>query len=1122
MSVINSDSMRAGASGVVSGYVISNSCRFNDDDSAYMYRTPSIAGNRKTWTYSVWFKRGNMGSIQTLLNAGASEDLAINASDQLIMNMGTCSYISTQLFRDPSAWYHLVVATDTTQSTASSRVRFYLNGTEITAFGTETNPAQNEDLAVNSATLHSIGANEGGTEEWDGYLADVHFIDGAVSTAASFGETDTNGVWVPIEYDATITTVTGYDQSVEAGGTIGWTNETIWDRGWAIPNNKVVKSIGWNSSVAESAAVLYISERTSSTVYTTKTSIAANHTGSGWEFFDLASEYTVPATGTHYVGVFSGTGGHTTTRGTATEGRFDGDGAASQTVGGTAAVTEGSNGSFSLGVKYEDGTGYGTNGFRLDFANSSSFGLDASSSGDVSAVADKDSEEGEWNGTTGAYTFGTGNIDRSTTVNAIRSNDILTGNFLIDFTLTTKGTGMRLGVYDVSEDGAFITSGSDHGGMANMTNSWVYDVGNAQYRYGGSNQAAESIANGSVVTFERTGSTIKVTDDGAGGHTWSQTYSGPIRICLAGGGSAYALDSFNWTSASRYGNSYSDSGLATNDQMSDSPTDDSANDVGNYPTLSPLWPTQTVTYTDGNLTYTRSGQHAITLATQAIPSTGKWCFQMKFVGTPDGTAGIGPFSTTFAANSALETSGAGYGVSQLGRVKLLGSQFVDGTNFSNDEYACICYDADNEKAWAGISTGGAWAWYDSGDPAAGSGGHDISSLDKPLFFGVSTEGTVSVEFDKNRFVDVTDLGNFKSLCTANLPAPAISDPSAHFQATAYTGNGTAIGSGGKEVNQGGSSTFTPDFVWIKNRDASDQHILTDIARGVTKYLSSDGQDVEVTDAETLSTFDADGFTVGNDVQVNTNTEDYIAWQWLAGGGAGSSNTAGSINTTTTTVNTTAGCSLSTYTGDGNSGATIGHGIGVAPDFIIIKDRTNENSWAVFHSKNTDAPETDFLKLNLTNATEDAIDRWNDTLPSSTLITLGNNTAVNGSSRTYSAWAWANVEGFSKFGTYIGNTSTAGPFIWCGFRPSLVIIKTITAGSDWYMFDVKRDPINLAGIQLKPNATDAETSQSVMDILSNGFKIRHADTAYNNTGGLIFAAWAENPFGGDGVAQARAR
>jgi hypothetical protein len=250
------------ASGLGGSYLINQSIRFNDNDSAYMHRTPSVAGNRKTWTYSVWFKRGNITSVMNLFNAGASEDLAINASDQLIMNMGTCNYISTQLFRDPSAWYHLIVAVDTTQATAASRVRFYGNGVEITAFGTETDPAQNEDLAVNSATLHTIGANEGGTEEWDGYLADVHFIDGAALTAASFGETDIYGNWVPIEYagtdaDGTAITAGFTDSSIDATNltTYTFSSQAL---GTASADRKIIVGVSTNSTPGRTVSTLTV------------------------------------------------------------------------------------------------------------------------------------------------------------------------------------------------------------------------------------------------------------------------------------------------------------------------------------------------------------------------------------------------------------------------------------------------------------------------------------------------------------------------------------------------------------------------------------------------------------------------------------------------------------------------------------------------------------------------------------------------------------------------------------------------------------------------------------------------------------------------------------------------
>jgi hypothetical protein len=325
------------------------------------------------------------------------------------------------------------------------------------------------------------------------------------------------------------------------------------------------------------------------------------------------------------------------------------------------------------------------------------------------------------------------------------------------------------------------------------------------------------------------------------------------------------------------------------------------------------------------------------------------------------------------------------------------------------------------------------------------------------------------------------------------------------------------------LTDGGGSAVKPDLVWIKDRDGAVEFVLTDSARGATKELNTEDTGAESTVAEGLKSFDTSGYTLGTDASYNASSSPQVSWTWVTEGGAGSSNTTGSINTTTTSVNTTAGFSVSTYTGNGVVGATVGHGLGVVPDFFIIKDRANANDWNAYHSANTAAPETDFLILNTNAATADSDARWNDTAPTSTVITFGDGSNVNADTRTYVLYCWAGVEGYSKFGSYEGNGSTDGTFVWCGFRPAWIVCKSIDSTSDWYTYDSKRVGYNASNgnryFILDVNSAESTTEQ--LDILSNGFKLR-VSTDPNVAETWVFAAFAEFPFGGDGVAQARAR
>ena len=269
-----------------------------------------------------------------------------------------------------------------------------------------------------------------------------------------------------------------------------------------------------------------------------------------------------------------------------------------------------------------------------------------------------------------------------------------------------------------------------------------------------------------------------------------------------------------------------------------------------------------------------------------------------------------------------------------------------------------------------------------------------------------------------------------------------------------------------------------------------------------------------------------GFTLGSGpAGYNDNTEKFVAWQWLAGGGAGSSNTVGSKNTTTTSVNTTAGFSMGTYTGDA-SAATIGHGLGAVPTMIMVKELSGEGGggWHVYHKYDTAAPETDYLLLDETGATSDNAAIWNDTAPTSTVFSVGSNDDVNGSSDTFVYYAFTDIEGYSEFGGFEGNNNAFGPYIYLGFKPAWLMIKNVDeASTNWNIFDIARQPQNLAnGVGLRPNATQAEhTSSIAIDLLANGFKLRDAGGDINNAVSYVYAAFAAHPIGGSGVSPATA-
>ena len=337
----------------------------------------------------------------------------------------------------------------------------------------------------------------------------------------------------------------------------------------------------------------------------------------------------------------------------------------------------------------------------------------------------------------------------------------------------------------------------------------------------------------------------------------------------------------------------------------------------------------------------------------------------------------------------------------------------------------------------------------------------------------------------------------------------IDDPEAHFQAVTYTGNGSA----NHAITLGGTTDMQPDIVWINNRDATDNHQLFDAVRGATKRLEPNigegGSEAETTDADTLDSFTSDGFQVDADVKVNTNAEKYVAWCWKANG-TGSSNTDGAINTAATSANTTSGVSINTYEGTG-SATTVGHGLGAVPEIIIIRSRdTASVDWAFFHGI---LGGTKYLLFNTAGAAGTASSLWNDTDPTSTVFTIGTTSKVNTDDENYVAYVFTSKQGFSKFGSYIGNGNADGPFIYTGFRPAWVLIKSYDNAEAWTIQDSKRLGFNPDNRTLRPATTHAENTTSFyMDLLSNGFKIRNTNTEAGASGyNYIYAAFAEAPF-----------
>ena len=329
----------------------------------------------------------------------------------------------------------------------------------------------------------------------------------------------------------------------------------------------------------------------------------------------------------------------------------------------------------------------------------------------------------------------------------------------------------------------------------------------------------------------------------------------------------------------------------------------------------------------------------------------------------------------------------------------------------------------------------------------------------------------------------------------------IDDPSAHFQVAIYTGNATD-----RSITNTGNSNLKPDMVWIKPRNSTVDHVLQNSTTGVTKYFKPNKTDVEATASSIIQAFQTDGFSLPSGSTWNQNSQTNVAWQWKAGGGTTSSNSDGDI-TSTVQANTDAGFSIITYTASGTTNDTIGHGLGVTPNWVIFKRRdTGVSNWDV------QIDGTSRVTLNLTEA---AATNVLSSFSSSTIgLSTGGDIQKNASGSEYICFAFAEKQGYSKFGSYVGNGNANGPFVYTGFKPAFLMMKeSSSSGGNWVMFDTKRDTHNVTKHRLFPNLTNADnTTRNYIDLLSNGFKMRDTDADHNQSGQtMVYMAIAENPF-----------
>jgi hypothetical protein len=1031
---------------------ISKSLRFRQSASASLTRT--VAGiNTTQLTFSFWVKYGVNANDNVIYATSNNSSnylyIGFNSSFALDVQIGGTANrrITTQVFRDPSAWYHIVVTFDTTQATASDRIKIYVNGSQVTAFSTNTTGvSQNANLPSISSTLTNYIGNYNGSAGFyfDGYMTELYAVYGQALTPSSFGSTnDQTGVWQPIAYTGTYGTNGFYLPFSNTASTSTLGNDFSGNS-----NNWTTNNISLTTGT---------SIQTFSTVGTTS--------------------WTAPGgvTSVSYLVIAGGGGGGSGT---------GGGGGAGGYLTGTATVVPGNSYTVTVGDGGAGGAGLGaflgnagTSGGNSVFST-----LTAIGGGGGAGISSGQGPAGK-NGGSGGGGIGFGAGGGGTATSGQGNNG---------------AAGYDNGTVRIGGGGGGAGAG---GGQGNGGNGLASSIsGSSVTRAGGGGggeffgyagvQPGGSGGGGNGGSGAGVGATAGTTNTGSGG---GGGYVDGAGNCSGGAAGGSGIVILSWANGS----------TSTYDSMNDVPTQwipyNTAGDTGalwrgNYCVLNPIarGTLANGTITDGNLNLSTTTSDTRTYATMGFPTTGKYYYELT--NNNSGSKGQGIASA--------DNNGDTYQVLYFGS----GNKQIDGTSssygasYTTNDVIGVAVDIDNNQV----------TFYKNGI-SQGAISYTFSS--KPTMFPyvrreASTDASYSFNFGQRPFAYAPPSG-FKTLNTTNLPTPTIGATASttankYMAATLYTGTGSS----NTIVNAG---SFPPALVWLKRRSASESHGWWDTVRGGSLRLESNTTGAESSTTDRFSGITSTGFTVtSTDPQTNASGSTYVGWQWRGSDSSAVTNTAGSI-TSTVSANTTAGFSVVTWTGNGTIGATVGHGLGVAPSMFIVKQRSSAGeSWATYHIS---LGATKYLDLNSTGAVATSISRWNNTAPTSSVFSLYNDSATNGNTSTYVAYCFAEVAGYSAFGSYTGNGSTDGTFVYLGFKPRWVMIKhTNQAGNNWRLVDTSRLGYNADNYPLFPSLADGEAATVVCDMLSNGIKFRSTAQGVNGSGdSYIYAAFAENPF-----------